>query len=474
MSARYEPGDAIIAAWVQEPIRLPEDGVTIVDELVHETPQQRRPWPAFRSRRLQRMFSAPRVALAVVVLALVSTGLFAGYGLPIRDPQPLPALVTDPTTEPTALVLDAAEPTPEPTAARAVEPTATPATDWVPEVIEPDPTKSFYWPARSVVLEGDSIKVSFDDVTLGMGGRPEQIWSWVTEDERYFGVSWSHNKVGATMRMSFESDESEYWLSKVRVSGGGRGEDGYAKWHGKRLVTPLGEPMEGTLRLKARDGDTVVSLLIKEMRVHAFHPGSGPAPLTGCVAPEPLSAQAKEALRGQLLDQMTAHIDDDRAALRKRAKAAGRTVPQQRSYERRQIRLDLDRRYDSFTWISPPLTRPGTYPSEVELLLDEWDEPQHQFAGTDIWTMPLADVESLLRDAGVCFEFSLSYPQIVAGAQGSRRYTSANERWCVAPPSGVVTGLSYGEDVLTLSVHDHVPQHWRDSPPSGWGCPANG
>jgi hypothetical protein len=99
-----------------------------------------------------------------------------------------------------------------------------------------------------------------------------------------------------------------------------------------------------------------------------------------------------------------------------------------------------------------------------EPILEGWQEPEHQFAGTGIWTMSLRKVEALLRDSGVCFHFRNTFP--VEGTTEPGR-----ERWCSAPPRGQVTELSYQRAVLRVFVRDDLPHAARKEPPQGWDCP---
>ena len=62
------------------------------------------------------------------------------------------------------------------------------------------------------------------------------------------------------------------------------------------------------------------------------------------------------------------------------------------------------------------------------------DEGQ-PLAGTGIETMMPTDAEALLRDLGLCFTFRYSYPTGPEVDGGQEGYS---ERWCTAPPSGVI------------------------------------
>jgi hypothetical protein len=83
--------------------------------------------------------------------------------------------------------------------------------------------------------------------------------------------------------------------------------------------------------------------------------------------------------------------------------------------------------------------------------------------------MPLADVETLLRDSGVCFEFTYSFVDQRQGSAG----TIAQECWCTAPSRGELVSLEYHEDVIDAKVWDPSVQAQRDVPPAGWNCPTD-
>jgi hypothetical protein len=98
------------------------------------------------------------------------------------------------------------------------------------------------------------------------------------------------------------------------------------------------------------------------------------------------------------------------------------------------------------------------------------DEGQ-PLAGTGIQTMTPTDAEAFLRDLGLCFTFRYSYPTGPEVDGGQEGYS---ERWCTAPPSGVIEDLLYlddGEIVVFVEEDEIMPT--REQPPEGWGCPAN-
>ena len=81
------------------------------------------------------------------------------------------------------------------------------------------------------------------------------------------------------------------------------------------------------------------------------------------------------------------------------------------------------------------------------------------------------DVEAMLRDLGVCFEFRYGYPTgpwIDGGQEGY------SERWCTAPPSGRVDDALYGGGgEIIIFVEDDEICEPREQPLAGWGCEAN-
>ena len=81
MSAYYDYAEDTVRTWLQEPIQLSDEGRLRVAQLVHETPQQRHWWPTFPNRRSQAMFSAPRLVVAGVTIAIISGSLLIAPGL---------------------------------------------------------------------------------------------------------------------------------------------------------------------------------------------------------------------------------------------------------------------------------------------------------------------------------------------------------------------------------------------------------
>lgn len=85
--------------------------------------------------------------------------------------------------------------------------------------------------------------------------------------------------------------------------------------------------------------------------------------------------------------------------------------------------------------------------------------------------MSAAEVEAVLRELGVCFEFRYSYP---TGPEIDGSQEGYSERWCTAPPAGRVEEALYGGDgAIIIFVEDDEIRDPREQPPAGWGCPAN-
>lgn len=82
------------------------------------------------------------------------------------------------------------------------------------------------------------------------------------------------------------------------------------------------------------------------------------------------------------------------------------------------------------------------------------------------------EVETFLRDLGLCFEFRYGYPTspwIDGGQEG------ASERWCTAPPSGEVDGALYGAagEIIVFVEDEREIREARQQPPAGWNCPVD-
>lgn len=82
----------IVEAWLKEPTLLPPSDTARLTQLVHQTPQQRRPWQRlFSPERTHTMFNVFKLAAASVVLAVTGGFLFSTFVAPQDTVEPLPA-----------------------------------------------------------------------------------------------------------------------------------------------------------------------------------------------------------------------------------------------------------------------------------------------------------------------------------------------------------------------------------------------
>lgn len=219
-------------------------------------------------------------APAAVILAIVG-GLVVGT---VPQPGPDPIAAVSSGAEATA-VPDTSIPTPLPF--DEVE-TRAPA-------FALDLSKSIAWPARSVLFEADRLQIKVRGKTF-TGGDPEIVRSWASIDQRDFDIEWYENGVLMRMNIQIKSDGSEYWMQDFMVYDGSRGEGRWVSWEGPLYPTPLDRPMEAGLRLSGGQGRVDAEVAIDGIRITAFHPGSGPGPLTGCEAPMPLDDDVRFAM----------------------------------------------------------------------------------------------------------------------------------------------------------------------------------
>jgi hypothetical protein len=86
----------------------------------------------------------------------------------------------------------------------------------------------------------------------------------------------------------------------------------------------------------------------------------------------------------------------------------------------------------------------------------------------DLVGMVPGQAATRLRGRGFCYEFRWDY-QTGPGSGFS-------ERWCVPPPTGRVTAVSFLDDgtaLLSVSDDSGLVREVRDQPPAGWGCPTD-
>jgi hypothetical protein len=334
-------------------------------------------------------------------------------------------------------------------------------TPWIQPFVETDPTKKVQWPSPSVVFEADALRITTRGQTYQGLISAEFIDSRAGEHYRDYDVMWQEKGRDMRMDITFRSNDTDYWISRWLVHDGTK-DRGWVRFKGPLFKTPLDEPMEADVRLTKGTGKDRLELRVDGMRIHAFHPGSGPVPFTGCTPPVPLDADAiaaqdLEAYRARFTDEEWAQYQ---ASGDPRFQREGQSLEEGLLAEfRRQVAIN--------PVVEPPRSYDGIPFAPGTPELEDWVEPEHQFQGSGIWTMSLAEVETLLRDSGVCYEFTYSF---VDQRQGSGA-SMAEERWCTAPPRGELVSLEYREDVIDVAVWDSSVQAPRDVPPAGWNCP---
>jgi hypothetical protein len=399
------------------------------------------------------MATGTRLTIMVVVMAMALLGPLA-----FAQDRGSPAIPSTQSPSPAAsTAASSGSAAPDTTLA----PPAT--TPWIQPFVQTDPTKRLQWPSPSVVFEADDLRIRTGDKTFKGMLSAEFIQSWAGEDYRNYDVMWLEHGREMRMDITFGSDGTDYWIKRWLVYDGTK-DPGWVTFRGPLFKTPLHEPMEADVRLTKGKGKDRLELRVDGLRIHAFHPGSGPVPLTGCAPAVPLDA---DAIAAQDLEEYRARFTDEGwvqylESGDRRFQREGQTLEEGLLAEfRRQVRIN--------PVVQPPRSYDGVSFGPGELRLEDWDEPEHKFKGSGIWTMPLVDVETLLRDSGVCFEFTYSF---VDQRQGSGA-SEAEERWCTTPPRGELVSLEYREDVLDVKVWDSSVQARRDTPTAGWNCPTN-
>ena len=256
--------------------------------------------------------------------------------------------------------------------------------EWDP----PDPSIS--WETDSASLQADAIEMRRDDCFFA-GVGPTAVHSDPGDPAyRTLEVDWMEQGIHSMLNVYFAADRDAWWVTEIRTPVAEFYDHPSLPYHLSELTrTPRGASMEGDFRLENPDGS---SLAIEGMRLTAFAPGTGPAPLSGCVP----AATSRQALR------------------------------------------------------DGPFARDGA------------------LRGLGFRKLTPAQAESMLRELGYCFTFRYTHP--VEGTDGG---WSPSERWCVAPPGGVIEDVLYLDDgELVVFVDDDVPRLWEPAPPQGVGCPA--
>lgn len=160
---------------------------------------------------------------------------------------------------------------------------------------------------------------------------------------RTLEVEWQEQGVPMRLYIYFAADETHWWVTEMRTyDGSTRGE--WVYYHGDRFRTPRGESFVGRFEAAGTDGRVPGSLRIEGLRLTAFAPGTGPAPLQGCRMYDPDGIDARFDLE-PLVGMTGAQAGD-------RVRARGLCLEYRWSY-----RLDRDTRYTERWCVAPPRGR---------------------------------------------------------------------------------------------------------------------
>jgi hypothetical protein len=132
---------------------------------------------------------------------------------------------------------------------------------------------------------------------------------------RFLDIRWREHGHPMLLTAQLAGDGSSWWVTQISTyDGTGRRRLVYYHELDGMTRTPVGEALEGNLRLdadEARNGARLpVRLSIDGLRLMAFEPGTGPAPLTGCnPVPEDLDEEAmREAIVGKPIAEAESYL----------------------------------------------------------------------------------------------------------------------------------------------------------------------
>jgi hypothetical protein len=103
-------------------------------------------------------------------------------------------------------------------------------------------------------------------------------------------VAWEEDGLEQRLNLYFSADDLDWWISEVRTRDGFKNADWITYQTDFLAATPRGDTYEGDLELIGGDGRVPGSLVIKDMRLTAFAPGTGPVAQIEC---EPVRASLR-------------------------------------------------------------------------------------------------------------------------------------------------------------------------------------
>ncbi len=239
------------------------------------------------------MFNATKFVAAGAIVALAGGFLLTGV------------LTTQPASEDPPIGA-AVSPSAEPSPRKGGSSTPPPC----PPVWDP-PDRSILWETSSASLQADAIDMRFGDCYFS-GVGPAELNSDPGDPEyRTLEVNWEEQGAATRFYVYFGADETHWWVSELSTPAGRFLEDPSATYKNSQLFkTPRGETFEGDVHLKPVPDSEVTDqprdLTITGLRLTAFAPGTGPAPLTDCKhVPQPKRAETRRRLVKAGIKKMT-------------------------------------------------------------------------------------------------------------------------------------------------------------------------
>jgi len=153
----------------------------------------------------------------------------------------------------------------------------------------PDP--SVAWETESASLQAEAIEMRRGDCFFA-GVGPAMVDSDPGDPTyRTLEVDWLEQGIHSMLNIYFAADQDDWWVTEIRTPAAEFHDHPSLPYHLSELTrTPRGESLEGDLLLENPDGST---LALQGLRLTAFAPGTGPAPLSDCVP----AATTRKALR---------------------------------------------------------------------------------------------------------------------------------------------------------------------------------
>lgn len=143
------------------------------------------------------------------------------------------------------------------------------------------------WDSGRARLAADAIRIealgTFTGTPDVVGGAPAVAIHSDPGSPTYrtLEVGWQEQGRPLRLYVYFEADDADWWVTEMRTYDGST--DGeWIYYPGPLFRTPLGGTYRGDFFAAGQGGDVPGTLRIDDMRLTAFAPGTGPAPLVGC------------------------------------------------------------------------------------------------------------------------------------------------------------------------------------------------